>query len=157
VTELVMANVLNLGAGRKIIQGAVNHDREKYRPEIEVAHDLNLLPWPWEDNRFEHIIALAVLEHLPITLIQSMNECWRILRPGGDIHLKLPMWNSERSYDDPTHYWRFSPNALQVFDPKTKFGSSYSWYTPYKWRIIQKPWLNPTKTSIYAKLRVVKP
>lgn len=149
-------DILNLGCGNKPIVGAINHDRIIHRPDIDIAWDLNDLPWPWADNSFDLIVALAVLEHLRINLIESVNECWRILRPGGELYIKLPYWDSEVSYIDPTHYWRFSPSSLDIFDPSTEYGRRYSFYTPYKWTIIKAPQLNRAGTSFHARMRVIK-
>lgn len=149
-------DILNLGCGNKLVPGAVQHDRVKHRPEVDVVHDLNVLPWPWVDESFDFIVACAVLEHLRIDLLASVNECWRLLRPGGILHLKLPHWAADGSYVDPTHYWRFSLLSLDVFDPDTKFGNQYMFYTPYKWHIIQAAKPNRGKTSFAARLRVRK-
>lgn len=153
-----MADVLNIGAGNKPVRGAVNHDRclDPARPWVTVAHDLNVLPWPWADNSFDLIVACAVLEHLRINLLESVGECWRVLRPGGILHVKLPYWRGENSWQDPTHYWKFSLGALDVFDPTTKYGRDYSFYTGQKWTIVQAAKLNDAKTSFAAKLQVVK-
>jgi len=54
-------DILNLGAGNKPREGAINHDLRQHRPEIDVAWDLNDLPWPWEAEQFDFIVARAVL------------------------------------------------------------------------------------------------
>lgn len=144
--------MLNLGAGNRIIAGAVNHDRIKHRKEIQITHDLDVFPWPWADQEFDKVIAAAVLEHLRCTLIQSVNEVWRILKPRGVLYVKLPFWDADGSYIDPTHYWRFSLRSLEVFDPTTEYGRMYSFYTPYKWEIVKKPRLNRARTSIHAHM-----
>ena len=149
-------DVLNLGAGNKVIKWAVNHDRIRHRPEIDVAWDLNDLPWPWADESFDQIAAIAVLEHLRINLIESVNECWRILRPNGVLVMKLPHWNHEHTYMDPTHYWRFSVGTPTIFDPETEYGNAYAFYTERKWRIVKGPRLNRRKSSIYVTMRVRK-
>ena len=149
-------DILNLGAGNKLVKGAVQHDLTKHRPEIDVVWDLNDLPWPWQDNSFDMIVACAVLEHLRINLIESVNECWRILRPGGVLHVKLPYWNSDNSYRDPTHYWRFDLRTCDLFDPKTKYGHDYQFYPVQKWEITQKARLNQAGTSFALKMRVRK-
>ena len=148
--------ILNLGAGNKLIKGAIQHDLTKHRPEIDVVHDLNDLPWPWDDKSFDMIVARAVLEHLRINLIESMNECWRILRPDGIIYLKLPIWNSDNSYRDPTHYWQFSLRTCDLFDPDTEYGRKYSFYPVQKWKIIQAAKLNNSRTSFALKMQVRK-
>lgn len=151
--------VLNLGAGNKVIAGAsvVNHDRLAHRPEINCVWDLNILPWPWRDNAFELVVACAVLEHLRITLLESMGECWRVLRPGGVVRVKVPFWNSDNTYSDPTHYWAFSPAVFDMFDPATKHGAQYKFYKGWRpWKIVKPAALNPSKTSIVATLQVIK-
>lgn len=151
-----MRDVLNLGCGNKPIPGAVNHDLAKHRPEVAVAHDLNVFPWPWADNSFDLIVARAVLEHLRCTLLDSVNECWRILRPGGELYLKLPYWNHENGYLDPTHYWRFGLHTCDIFDPDTRYGRSYSFYTDRKWQILQAAKLNRARSSFIVKMRTRK-
>lgn len=148
--------ILNLGAGNKIIEGACNHDRIKHRPEIDVVHDLNDLPWPWDDESYDYIVASAVLEHLRLNLIESLNECWRILRPGGSLRCKVPYWKADRSYSDPTHYWQCTLSTFHFFDPETSLGARYIFYTPYKWEFVKQPHLNPEKTSIVVTMKVRK-
>jgi SAM-dependent methyltransferase len=147
---------LNLGAGNAPMADAVNHDRAKHRAEIDVAWDLNVLPWPWGDGSFDLIIALSVFEHLTLDLVQSMDECWRILAKGGQIALKVPMWNCEAAYRDPTHRWRFSPQTIDLFDPDTEYGKQYGFYTARKWRIVVPVEVSRGGTAIHATLEVRK-
>jgi SAM-dependent methyltransferase len=149
-------DILNLGAGNKLVKGAVQHDRTKHRPEIDVVWDLNDLPWPWDDSSFDMVVACAVFEHLRNDLVMTVNECWRILRPGGVLHMKLPFWKSDNAYRDPTHYWRFSLRTCDLFDPGTKYGQDYAFYTDRKWKIIQPARLNEALTSFALKMRVIK-
>ena len=152
---------LNLGAGNKPMASSdertvVNHDLVKHRPEIAVAHNLDCLPWPWEDSTFDLIIASAVLEHLRLSLVETLDECWRILRPGGHLHLKVPHWQHDNSYADPTHRWHCSLRTFDYFDPDTKLGRGYGFYTSRKWRIVKPAQLNDVKSSIIATLEVRK-
>jgi ubiquinone/menaquinone biosynthesis C-methylase UbiE len=147
--------VLNLGAGNRLIEGAVQHDRVKHRPEIEVVHDLNVLPWPFEDKSFDKIVALAVLEHLDIDLVASLNECHRILEPGGQLVIKLPLHRAYNAYDDPTHRWLFSLRSLDQFCPETERGKAYAFYTPHKWRFVKKPKANRARTSLWATMEAL--
>ena len=106
--------ILNLGAGNRLIEGAVNHDLYKHRSEIDVAHDLNIFPWPWADCSFDQIVALSVFEHLDVNLVVTLNECHRLLLPGGILVLKLPLWSAEQAHDDPTHRWFFTVRRIVV-------------------------------------------
>ena len=149
-------DILNLGAGNKIIGNAVNHDQIKHRPEIAVVWDLNILPWPWPDNSFDLIVVRSVLEHLKLNLVESLDECWRILRPKGQIFLKLPHWKSDVAYWDPTHRWQFSVRSLDQFDPDTKRGQEYGFYTEQKWKFLKPPELNGAQSSIITTMEVRK-
>lgn len=151
-----MDKVLNLGCGKRLIAGAVNHDRVKHCPEIDAVHDLNVLPWPWEDNAFSKIVALAVLEHLDIDLVASLNECHRILALGGLLTIKLPLQYGRNAYDDPTHRWFFTLRSLDQFCPETQRGKDYTFYTAYKWRYVKHPRENRARTSLWATMEVIK-
>lgn len=147
--------VLNLGAGNRLVAGAVQHDRVKHHPEIDVVHDLNVCPWPFEDHSFDQIVALAVFEHLDIDLVASLNECHRILRAGGRLVIKLPLQTGANAYDDPTHRWFFSLRSLDQFCPETQRGREYDFYTPLKWKFIKPPQANGAKTSLWATLEAL--
>jgi SAM-dependent methyltransferase len=151
-----MPDTLNLGCGKAILPGAVNHDIRRHRPGIDVAHDLNVLPWPWENEVFDHIVAQSVLEHLRITLIESVDECWRLLRTGGTLDVRIPWWESDLAYRDPAHYWRFSLGTLDIFDPDSDYGREYDFYTERKWRFLRRPELSRHKTAITALMQVCK-
>ena len=47
--------VLELGCGVRPTPGALHHDRIAHSPHVDIAHDLNELPWPWVDEAFELI------------------------------------------------------------------------------------------------------
>ncbi len=147
---------LNLGCGNDFIEDAVNHDLTIFDPQVNVAHDLNLLPWPWENEQFEEVIAKSVLEHLDHNLIVSMNEIWRIIKFDGLVTLKLPHWRSDVSHWDPTHRWYFSLMSFDQLDPTTKRGMNYVHYTPYKWEIVTRPFLTKSQSSIYTVMRKIE-
>ena len=151
-----MLKTLNLGAGNRIVKGAVNHDRRKHRAEIDVCWDLSVLPWPWADEQFDAVEAWAVLEHLDIDLLTAMDEIWRLLTEGGTANVKLPYWQSEGAYSDPTHRYAVGLGVFDIFDPTTKRGQDYFFYSPRKWRILQRTLVNDPPTSVACKLAKVK-
>lgn len=145
-------DTLNLGCGNKPMANAVNHDLVRHRAEVDVVHDLNVLPWPWADGSFDQVVARAVLEHLRITLLESVNECWRVLRPGGTLWMKLPHWQHDMGWIDPTHYWHFSLKTVDLFDPRTRYGKEYAFYQVRPWRIVKGPRLNRAGTSFVVTM-----
>jgi len=143
---------LNLGCGATYIADGLNHDIVAHSDHVDVVWDLNEMPWPWEDEEFDGVIAKAVLEHLHWTLVESINECWRILKPDGHLYVKVPYWDSKVSYQDPQHRWFFAPRVFEYFDPETPLGKQYHWYTDFKWHLLNPGELNSGSTSIHATL-----
>lgn len=128
---------LQLGAGNRPRQGYINNDIIKL-PGIQIVHDLNVLPWPWQDGQFEEILATAIFEHLWLTLGRSIQECWRILKPNGLLVTKVPDHNSTTIADDPQHIHRgWSKRAFEFFDPtQGEYGRRGVMYGYHPWRII---------------------
>jgi SAM-dependent methyltransferase len=74
----------------------------------DVVHDLEQLPYPFEDNSFDEIHAYEVLEHIGDQgdwkkLFDQFSEIFRILKPGGFLYAMVPMWNSIWAFGDPSH------------------------------------------------------
>lgn len=155
--------ILNLGAGNRIISGADNHDINDVGREgkIQLIFDLDdisqpsidFLPVDWLDKivrakcqyypdceasdvyLYDKIEFISVIEHLKITPIEALNQCWHLLKPGGILVVKYPHYTSKTAYDDPTHKHWLTENSLDYVDPSTQHGKDYSYYTPYKWKI----------------------
>lgn len=125
-------NTLSLGAGMRRHDGAVHHDRVAL-PGIDVVHDLTIFPWPWADGWFERIVAFDVVEHLP-DLLRSVEECHRILQPGGRLWIHTNDARNWRAFTDPTHVHFCTPETFDFFVPGTFLGDTYHWYTRGKFR-----------------------
>lgn len=94
--------LLNLGCGSDPqADGVVNVDMVRL-PQVDVVHDLDVLPWPWDDSSVEGILAQDVFEHVN-NPIGFMTEAHRVLEPGGDILMKVPHFRHQDAYTDPTH------------------------------------------------------
>jgi SAM-dependent methyltransferase len=128
---------LNLGCGNDILPGFVNHDWSRRRPEVEVAHDLQSLPWPWDDDVAEEVRLFDVIEHLP-EVVPVIDECWRVLGPSGVLHLRVPHYQHPNAWIDPTHRRPFHLDSFDYFDPDTFWGTKYGFYTTKKWKLADK-------------------
>jgi len=130
--------ILNLGCGDRPIAGATNHDRVKHSPWVEVVWDLEELPWPWIDDEWDEVLAYDVMEHLHHEVNVWLDECWRILKPGGKLSLRLPAFDNHLSYRDPTHRRVFHPESFFYWDPShhlwEHFGRYY-WDTKCWWDV----------------------
>jgi len=129
--------LLNLGCGLDLREGWVNTDKIRHTKHIK-PHDLDIIPWPWKDNEFTRIDAISVFEHLKLTLIESLDECWRILTKGGVLHIKYPLVTSPFVRDDPTHRWFWTERVTDFVQPNTKYGKDCPFYTTRKWRQIER-------------------
>jgi len=92
---------VNLGCGSDRRDGWTGVDRAK-TPAVDIVHDLDTGPWPFEDNSVERILAKDVFEHVADPIL-FMTECWRILEPNGVLFLRTPHWKHRDAYTDPTH------------------------------------------------------
>jgi predicted SAM-dependent methyltransferase len=101
---------LNLGCSDNLMQGYVNVD---LAPPCDLVVDLSGR-WPWEDSTVESIQAWDILEHLP-SKIHSMNEAWRVLKPGASLDLFVPTTDGRGAFQDPTHQSFWTPNDLFYF------------------------------------------
>jgi hypothetical protein len=126
---------LYLGAGLKRLDGYLHVDISACEG-IDVVHDLDQIPWPWEENSIQAIVAEDVVEHLEINLIEFCEEAWRVLAPGGELFVRTPHHLGDSSWIDPTHRWHLNEQSFQYLDPETYWGQTYPHYTSRKWRII---------------------
>lgn len=110
---------LNLGCGIDYKEGYVNVDFHSHI-HIDVEHDLNLVPYPFQDGEFDHILVSHVLEHLDKPFI-IMTELHRILKPGGELIIKVPHFS--RGFTHAEHKAGFDVTFPYYFNPKfTKSG-----------------------------------
>jgi SAM-dependent methyltransferase len=99
---------LNLGCNDRVIPGFVGVDIAP-GPGVDELADLTR-PWPWQDSSIDEVRAYDVFEHLPDKR-QTMNELWRVLKPGGIAHIQVPhATDGDGGHCDPTHcsYWTTS-------------------------------------------------
>ncbi len=109
---------LNLASGMIPMKGFVNldiGDKDIYgnKIEVDVIHDLNNYPYPFEDNTFDEIQAKSIIEHLP-DRIKIWDELRRIAKDGCKIHVEVPHFSGYCGYDDPTHYNVYSQFTGQM-------------------------------------------
>lgn len=122
---------LNLGAGTRPIEGAVNVDIIQ-GSGIELVCDLNG-PWPWAESSVDLIIAEDCFEHLyPLgkaegqaNIIEIIRRCWAILKPGGILHVQVPSTESRAAFQDPTHVTYWNINTFRYFLYKTSHWYAY--------------------------------
>lgn len=96
---------LNLGCGNEYlvhkdgitINVDINHD-----VKCDQVVDLEQGVFPWGDDSVKGIIAKHVVEHI-FKRDGFMNECWRVLKPGGRMYIETPKAGTHSYWKDPTH------------------------------------------------------
>jgi hypothetical protein len=130
---------LELGCGAKPTAGFTHHDRWKHSPHVDVEFPLEQIPWPVADGECEELRAIDVFEHLKLDVQVWLDECWRVLKPGGLLTMRLPAWDNPYSYRDPTHYRVFHPESFHYWCPNApgtvfeNFGRYYFGASYAKW------------------------
>ena len=76
-----MSVKLNLGSGGEPREGYVNIDKNPCALRVDVVHDLDRYPWPFESEVADEILMEHCLEHL-IDHNRAMKEIHRILKKG---------------------------------------------------------------------------
>jgi len=119
-----VAVVLNLGCCDRYIAGAINVD---ICPPADVVCDLNER-WPWSDSSVDAIIAHDIIEHL-VDPIHTMNEMWRVLKPGGTADIIVPTTDGRGAWQDPTHVSFWNRNSFFYYEHgnphRERFGKHY--------------------------------
>jgi SAM-dependent methyltransferase len=110
---------LNLGSGQFPKDGYVNVDNfSAFSPDV--LHDLNQIPYPFEDDRFDLAEADHVLEHL-LDPFAVMGELRRICAAGATIRIRVPHFS--RGFTHADHKRGFDVTFPYYFNPK--FGPGY--------------------------------
>lgn len=122
---------LNLGSNDRREPGFLSVDVAQ---PADIICDLNVLPWPWEDNSVEEVKMFDVIEHLSPTCqpqslaslramsfprVLIMNELHRVMKPGARVEITTPNAAKGGGYfQDPTHCTPWTLNSWKYFDPR---------------------------------------
>lgn len=120
---LICMMKLNLGCGNDIRKGWINLDVSD-TTGVDVIHDLNKLPLPFENEKFDVVLCKDVLEH--VNFLPLINDIYRILKLKGYLIIRVPHFTSKSNYADPTHINQFSTNTFYYFTEEKKFGYNRS-------------------------------
>lgn len=127
---------LNLGCSDHHISGYVNVDICEPADRI-----IDLSSYPWctmtppamlpeviAESSIDEIRAHDIIEHLP-NKIGTMNEAWRVLKPGGLLDIVVPTTDGRGAWQDPTHVSYWNRNSFFYFTHldahRERFGKAY--------------------------------
>ena len=120
--------VLQLGCGAAPMEDATNHDRALFAPWVDIAWDLDVMPWGI-DGEWDVVCAFDLWEHL-VDPYGAVNEAHRLLVPGGLLVFRMSAWDNPASFNDLTHKHRAAGEAFDYFDRRTPKAIAYSEFHP---------------------------
>ena len=92
----------------------------------------NILSLPFPDNSFDLVVSDQVLEHVEGDPFLAVEECRRVLKPGGIVIHTAPLLIQIHGY--PSDFWRFTPDGLALLCQRhTEVLLSGGWGNRYLW------------------------
>lgn len=76
--------------------------------------DVSILNLPFPDNHFDWVISDQCFEHLEGQPIDAINECLRVLKPGGRMLHTTCFMTAFHGGGGLGDFWRFSPDGLAL-------------------------------------------
>ena len=107
--------IVNLGCGKTRIPDSIGVDTSLIEGYTDVVHDLNTIPYPFEDNSIDEIHFYHVLEHLD-NPIKKLEEIHRILKVGGKLFMRVQHILNFGTLCDITHIRLFSYFSFDLFE-----------------------------------------
>ena len=102
---------LNIGSGKHKLEGYVSIDIQDC---ADVVLDLEKDKLPYEDNSVDEIAAFHFFEHIN-NLLPLVNECNRVLKPGGHLVVAVPNVENIEAFQDPTHVRFFTTTTWRYW------------------------------------------
>ncbi len=103
---------VDIGCGARKPEGFIGVDIYPW-PGVDIVADLTKV-FPFPDNTVDEIRAYDCLEHLP-NIIHSMNEIWRICKPGATVDILVPSTDGRGAFQDPTHVSFWNINSFMYY------------------------------------------
>ena len=131
--------ILNVGSGYHAYEGVINLDFDLYK-DVDITGDAMQLPIQTES--LDGLVIVGVLEHVKFP-DQAINECYRVLKPGGRIHIEVPFMQAYHA--SPHDYQRYTISGIRVLARRFHCddsgvvigpGSAYAWISHLFWALL---------------------
>lgn len=104
---------LHLGCGRDPKDGWTNLDLVAGEG-VDVVANLDTDTLPFDDNTFDEMLGLHVIEHLRNPL-HAMAELWRVAKDGCEFMVATPYGSSDDAWEDATHVRPYFHGSWSAF------------------------------------------
>ncbi len=125
--------ILNLGCGKTKIPDSIGVNGVKINGFVDIVHDLDIVPYPFESDSVDEIHFYHVLEHLH-NPIEKLEEIHRILKQGGILYMRVPHFSSLGAFTDLTHIRPFGFLSFDCFQKNCY----QHFYTNVEFEILKK-------------------
>jgi predicted SAM-dependent methyltransferase len=116
---------LDIGCGISKRKGFIGVDKIAL-PGVDIVHDLDVFPYPFDDDEVTFIWMNHVLEHLMYP-VKTIEEIYRICKIGARVVITTPYFRSYLATVDPTHKSFFGLGWFNYFDPEHEFFKKYQY------------------------------
>lgn len=113
---------LNLGCGRDIKEGYVNLDFVKGKG-VDVVWDMDNFPYPLEDNKFDEVNYVNIMEHL-LYPDKAIREIYRVSKNNAIINIRTPHYSHPGIWWDLTHRRGFCWTSFDHYIVEKKVSNS---------------------------------
>ena len=143
--------IIDLGCGQDPEPGSVGVDVAVLE-KVDLLADLDSEFLPFATNSVDEVYLKHVVEHLE-SVVDTIEELSRIVRPGGEIHIYTPHFTSRGNHADPTHKHSFSYRSFDYFarESETKEWIS-TWYTDVELEIVEREIRFNNRRQVWNKI-----
>lgn len=117
--------ILDIGCGKKKVPGAIGIDFNG-NLEADVVHDLNVFPYPFNDEEFNEVHILGTLFLLNDS-VKVMEEIYRVCKTGGEVVVVQPYFRSVWNYVDPWIKNFGTVHSFAFYDPDDPICKRYEY------------------------------
>ena len=129
--------VLDFGCGQDKIENSIGIDKIQ-SDIVDVVHDLNTYPYPFEENSFDLVVCKHSISHIN-DIEEGLSEIFRILKPGGKVLIIAPHFSSDNTYTDYTIKHFFGYRTLDYFTTDNNgLSEKWSFYTNFKFSMVNR-------------------
>jgi SAM-dependent methyltransferase len=104
---------IDIGCGKAKANGFVGVDLRSL-PGVDIVHDFNITPWPFDDETADLIVTSHVVEHVNC-VVTFMSEIHRILKKNGHLVIRYPHFSQRHTFRDFTHKRFMTLESLDYF------------------------------------------
>lgn len=128
-------------------------------PGVDIVADLSKM-FPFGDSSVDELRAYDVIEHL-VDRIHTMNEIWRISKPGATIDIRVPSSDGRGAFQDPTHVSFWNINSFKYycseFPAYLNLCQQYGFKGAFRLTALSHEESGEGVIHVRAKLEVIKP